>query len=125
MARGIERLDATPEELEALVEKARVALDDVGYQKLMAAVRTLGYVTTLLEDQRTSLQILAKLAVRATDGEDCRGLEEIWHRDRKNTSDTQAEGAGARPSRRKSLSWRAAVACTACIVKGWRPLPGM
>ncbi len=61
MTRGIERLDATPEELEALVEKARVALDEAGYQKLMAAIRTLGYVTTLLEDQRTSLQSLRNL----------------------------------------------------------------
>src|ERR1051326_7752661 len=57
----IERLDATAEELEALVEKARVALDEAGYQKLRAAIRTLGYVTTLLEDQRTSLQSLRNL----------------------------------------------------------------
>src|ERR1051326_6924731 len=57
----IERLDATAEELEALVEKARVALDEAGYQKLMAAIRTLGYVTALLEDQRTSLQSLRNL----------------------------------------------------------------
>jgi transposase len=61
MTRSIERLDATPEELEALVEKARVVLDEAGYQKLMAAIRTLGYVTTLLEDQRTSLQSLRNL----------------------------------------------------------------
>jgi transposase len=61
MKRGIERLDATPEELESLVEKARAALDEVGYRKLMAAIRTLGYVTTLLEDQRTSLQSLRNL----------------------------------------------------------------
>jgi transposase len=57
----IERLDATAEELEALVEKARAALDEAGYQKLMAAIRTLGYVTALLEDQRTSLQSLRNL----------------------------------------------------------------
>jgi hypothetical protein len=61
MTPGIERLDATPEELEALVERARVVLDEGGYQKLMAAVRTLGYVTTLLEDQRTSLESLRNL----------------------------------------------------------------
>jgi hypothetical protein len=47
--------------LEALVEKARVALDETGYQKLKAAIRTLGYVTALLEDQRTSLQSLRNL----------------------------------------------------------------
>jgi transposase len=61
MRHRIERLDATPEELEALVEKARVALDEPGYQKLKAAIRTLGYVTALLEDQQTSLQSLRNL----------------------------------------------------------------
>jgi transposase len=61
MNQRIERLDATAEELEALVKQARVALDEAGYQKLRAAIRTLGYVTTLLEDQRTSLQSLRNL----------------------------------------------------------------
>ena len=53
--------NATAEELEALVEKARVALDEAVYEKLMAAIRTLGYVTALLEDQRTSVQSLRNL----------------------------------------------------------------
>src|SRR5213594_1709226 len=61
----MERLDATPEELNALVEQARVALDEAGYQKLKAAVRTLGYVTELLEDQRTTLQSLRNLLCSA------------------------------------------------------------
>lgn len=61
MKRGNERVDATPEELEALVEKARPVLDEAGYQKLKAAIRTLGYVTTLLEDQQTTLQSLRNL----------------------------------------------------------------
>ena len=60
MKRDIERLDATPEELEALVEKTRLVLDEAGYQKLKAAIRTLGYVTELLEDQQTTLQSLRK-----------------------------------------------------------------
>jgi transposase len=62
---GIKRLDATPEELEALVEQARVALDEAGYQKLKAAVRTLGYVTALLENQETTLQSLRNLLCQA------------------------------------------------------------
>jgi len=61
MRPGIERLDATPEELEALVEQARPVLDEAGYQKLKAAIRTLGYVTALLEDQQTTLQSLRNL----------------------------------------------------------------
>ena len=54
MKRGIERSDATPEELEALVEKA--VLDKAGYQKLKAAVRTLSVVTAMLENPETTLQ---------------------------------------------------------------------
>src|SRR5881409_3804541 len=61
----IERLDATPEELEALVEQARPMLDEAGYQKLKAAIRTLGYVTVLLEDQQTTLQSLRNLLCQA------------------------------------------------------------
>lgn len=56
MKKPIERLDTTSDELDALVEQARVALDEAGYQKLKAAIRTLGYVTELLEDQQTTLQ---------------------------------------------------------------------
>src|SRR5437870_979576 len=65
MKRRIESLDTTPEELDALVEQARVALDEAGYQKLKAAVRTLGYVTALLESQQTTLQSLRNLLCQA------------------------------------------------------------
>src|SRR6516225_8577759 len=65
MKPGIERLDATPEELEALVEQARQVLDEAGYQKLKAAIRTLGYVTELLEDQQPPLQSLRNLLCSA------------------------------------------------------------
>jgi transposase len=61
MKKPVERLDATPEELDALVERARAALDEAGYQKLKAAIYTLGYVTTLLKDQQTTLQSLRNL----------------------------------------------------------------
>jgi transposase len=60
-----ERLDVSAEELEALVEQARAALDEAGYQKLKAAVRTLGYVTALLENQGTTLQSLRNLLCAA------------------------------------------------------------
>ena len=61
----IERLDATPEELEALVEQARPVLEEAGYQKLKAAIRTLSYVRGLLEDQQTTLQSLRNLLCAA------------------------------------------------------------
>ena len=62
---GIERLEATTEELEALVEQARPVLDEAGYQKLKAAVRTLGVVTALLENRETTLQSLRNLLCQA------------------------------------------------------------
>lgn len=65
MKPGAERLDVSAEELEALVEQARVALDEAGYQKLKAAVRTLAVVTALLENQDTTLQSLRNLLCQA------------------------------------------------------------
>jgi transposase len=61
MKEETQRLDVTSEELEALVEGARVALGEVGYQKLQAAIRTLGYVTELLETRQATLDKLRRL----------------------------------------------------------------
>jgi transposase len=61
MHAAIERLDATPEELDALVEQARAALDEPGYQKLKAAIRTLGAVSSLIRDQETTIESLRNL----------------------------------------------------------------
>lgn len=57
----VERIDVSTEELEALLEQARPMLGDDGYQKLKAAIRTLGYVTELLENQDATLASLRKL----------------------------------------------------------------
>ena len=65
MKPGAERLDVSTEELDALVEQARAALDEAGYQKLKAAIRTLGVVTALLENQETTLQSLRNLLCQA------------------------------------------------------------
>jgi hypothetical protein len=48
-------LDVTPAELEALLEGVREALGEAGYQKLKAAIRTLSYVTQLLENREATL----------------------------------------------------------------------
>ena len=58
---GAPRLDVTCEELEALWEGARAALGEVGYQKLQAAIRTLSYVTELLETREATLERLRRL----------------------------------------------------------------
>ena len=56
-----ERRDVTSEELAALVEGVREALGEAGYQKLQAAIRTLGYVTELLETRQATLEKLRRL----------------------------------------------------------------
>jgi transposase len=61
MKAGADRLDVSSEELVALVEGARTALGETGYQKLQAAIRTLGYVTELLETRQATLEKLRRL----------------------------------------------------------------
>ena len=58
-------LDVTTEELEALLEGVREALGEAGYHKLKAAIRTLSYVTQLLENREATLQTLRQLLCRA------------------------------------------------------------
>jgi hypothetical protein len=52
------------EELEALLERVREALGEAGYQKLKAAIRTLSYVTELLENREATLASLRRLLCR-------------------------------------------------------------
>ena len=61
MKADADRLDVTSEELAALVEGARTVLGETGYQKLQAAIRTLGYVTELLETRQATLDKLRRL----------------------------------------------------------------
>ena len=62
----MERLDVTTEELQALVEGVREPLGEAGYQKLTAAIRTLGYVTELLENREATLATLRRLLCKAS-----------------------------------------------------------
>ena len=57
-------LEVTPEELEGLLETVREALGEAGYQKLKAAIRTLSYVTELLETREATLASLRRLLCR-------------------------------------------------------------
>ena len=64
---GTPRIDVSTEELEALLEQARQEpLREDGYQKLRAAIRTLGYVTELLEKKETTLATLRELLCPAS-----------------------------------------------------------
>ena len=64
---GVPRLDVTIEELESLLEQARQEpLREEGYQKLLASVHTLRYVTELLEKKETTLAALRELLCPAS-----------------------------------------------------------
>jgi transposase len=57
-----EHIDVSTKELEALLEQAtQQPLPPDGYQKLKAAIRTLGYVTELLENREATLASLRRL----------------------------------------------------------------
>jgi len=60
--RPIERVDINMKELEALLERAKAApLSEEDYAKLKGVVATLGYLTNLLEDRKTTIQKLRQL----------------------------------------------------------------
>ena len=61
----LNRLEISTAELEALLEQVREPLGEAGYQKLKAAIHTLGYVTELLQDQETTIQALRNLLCQA------------------------------------------------------------
>ena len=59
---GAPRIDISCEELDLLLEQARQEpLREEGYQKLKAAIRTLGYVAELLQNQEATLASLRRL----------------------------------------------------------------
>ena len=62
----MERLDVTTEELQALLEGVRKPLGEAGYQKLTAAIRTLGHVTELLENREATLETLRRLLCQSS-----------------------------------------------------------
>jgi transposase len=59
-------LEVSTEELGAFLEQARPALSPEAYQKLSAAIRTLAYVTELLEKQEATLAKLRQLLCPAS-----------------------------------------------------------
>src|ERR1700722_20526332 len=58
--------EVTAEELEALLEGVREGLGEAGYQKLKAAIRTLGYLTELLRERKITFEGLRELLLSGT-----------------------------------------------------------
>ena len=95
-AEGIPRWDVAMEELEALLEQARQApLPEEGYQKLRAAIRTLHYVTELLEKKETTLAALRELLCPASTEKTEKVLEQAGL-----TTGDQKPGSSSNPPRR-------------------------
>jgi transposase len=63
---GVQPIPVRIEELEGLLEQARPALSAEGYEKLRAAIRTLVYVTELLDQKETTLAALRELLCPAS-----------------------------------------------------------
>jgi transposase len=94
-----EYLNVSTEELERLLERARQhPLEADGYEKLKAAIRTLGYVTELLENREATLETLRRLLCQSstekTDEVLKRAGIEVEEKDHKRTSKSASPGHG-------------------------------
>src|SRR3989304_348122 len=67
MKQKIERGEVNMEELKALLERAKTAvLEERDYNQLKAAVETLGYLTQIIEDNKTTIQRLRQILFGAS-----------------------------------------------------------
>ena len=130
-AEGAPRLDVSIEELEAWLERARPALGAEGYEKLRAAIRTLGYVTELLEKKETTPGGAARVVVSCQHGENRPGAEAGRCRDGgeeagPGTRLAEAEARGGRAlAPWRGRVWRGAEGqSSARVVKGGRCVSG-
>jgi transposase len=93
------RLDVSTEELETLLERARQEpLEPDGYEKLKAAIRTLGYVTELLENREATLETLRRLLCQSSTEKTNEVLKragiEVDQKDHKCTGKSASPGHG-------------------------------
>ena len=85
------QIDVSCEELETLLGKVRSELGEAGYQKLQAAIRTLGYVTELLQNQEATLASLRRLLCHSSTEKTSKVLQQAGI----PSGDNQARPAGA------------------------------
>ena len=112
MKPGVERLDVTIEELEALLERVREPLGEAGYQKLQAAIRTLGYVTELLENREATLAALRRLLCRVSTEKTAQVLKqagvEVGEKKHKPAGQRSPETAAPGHGRHEAAAYRGA-----------------
>jgi transposase len=92
-------LDVCTEELETLLERAQQEpLEPDGYEKLRAAIRTLGYVTQLLENREATLEALQQLLCQSSTEKTTEVLKragiEVDEKDHKHNSKSAPPGHG-------------------------------
>jgi hypothetical protein len=124
---GLPRIDVSTAELEALLEQGRPSLGEDGYQKLRAAIRTLGYVTELLEKQETTLQNLRELLCPASTEK----TEKVLKQAGMDTGEKKTTRCGELPEktrtwaqRRCRLSRSEPSGSVARVIKDGRPMSG-
>ena len=107
------QIDVSCEELEALLEKVRSELGEAGYQKLQAAIRTLGYVTELLRNQEATLASLRRLLCHSSTEKTSKvlkqaGIESSDNKPQPPGAPPAAKGATAGHGRNGSAAYRGA-----------------
>ncbi len=112
MKPSVERLDVTTAELEALLGGVREPLGEAGYQKLKAAIRTLGYVTELLENREATLAALRRLLCQASTEKTAQVLKqagiEVGEKNLKPASQHALETAAPGHGRHEAADYRGA-----------------
>ncbi len=127
---GTPQIDVSCEELEALLETVRSELGEAGYQKLQAAIRTLGYVTELLQNQEATLSSLRRLLCHSSTEKTSKVLKQAGIETGDNklqpTGDTQtSKRAAAGHGRNGAAAYRGArkVAVPHASLKAGDPCP--
>jgi hypothetical protein len=112
MKPSVERLEVSTEELEALLEGVREPLGEDGYQKLKAAIRTLGYVTELLENREANLATLRRLLCLASTEKTAQVLKqaglEVGQKNPKPAVQSPSENATPGHGRHEAAAYRGA-----------------
>ena len=127
------RIDVSCEELEALLTEVRPVLGEAGYQKLQAAIRTLSYVTELLETREATLERLRRLLCHSSTEKTQKVLKQagIETGEKKEKAVYVVNPSGSDDSRVVAdlhlvhQSRGAQGRGSACVLKGWRPVSGL
>ena len=89
-SKPIERVDM--EELESILEEAKAVLSEEQHRKLKAAVETLAYLTSEIQDKKTTIRHLRKLLF----GSKSEKTERVLGDDREQSVEGPGDGCATR-----------------------------